>query len=494
MLELRGVRKGYGGVEVLHGIDLDAEAGEVLAIAGANGAGKSTLIKILSGALPLDGGEIRLDGKRLELSTPREAHALGIRTVYQELSLVSYLSVAENLLLGDLPKAYGFVDWKRARARAGSLLEEIGFGGIDPRTTVGRLSVARQQMIEIAKALTSEPRILILDEPSAVLGGDDLERLFTLIRKLRSRGVLVLYVSHRLDELMEIADRVAVMKDGHIVETTATTATNVDEIVRLMAGRRLEHIYPERRELVVERKLLSVNDLTLPGAFRDVSLSVGAGEIVGMFGLVGSGRSELALCLFGANKPSAGTIELEGEKVAFASPKQAIRAGVAMMTEDRTRDGLVSDMPMRDNITLATLERTRRYGLLDRRRQRELVTGMVRQLDILPPNIDVLVKHMSGGNQQKVVLSKWLLANPRLLILDEPTRGVDMATRVDLYKMIDEFARTGVGVLLISSDLTEVLGASDRVLVMREGVIVADLVSAQTNENEVLARSVGVAA
>ena len=210
--------------------------------------------------------------------------------------------------------------------------------------------------------------------------------------------------------------------------------------------------------------------------------------------LVVLGRSEVALCLFGANKPSAGTIDLEGEKVAFASPKQAIRAGVAMMTEDRTRDGLVSDMPMRDNITLATPERTRRYGLLDRRRQRELVTGMVRQLDILPPNIDVLVKHMSGGNQQKVVLSKWLLANPRLLILDEPTRGVDMATRVDLYKMIDELARMGVGVLLISSDLTEVLGASDRVLVMREGVIVADLVSAQTSENEVLARSVGVAA
>jgi ABC-type sugar transport system ATPase subunit len=493
ILELRGIRKGYGGVEVLHGIDLDADAGEVLAIAGANGAGKSTLIKLLAGALTLDAGEMRLDGEPYTPASPRDAHAVGIRTVYQELSLVAYLSVAENLLLGELPTRRGVVDWRAARARASELLERIGFGGIDARTPVERLPVARQQMVEIAKAVTSEPRILILDEPSAVLGGEELERLFALIRSLRERGVLVLYVSHRLDELMEIADRITVIKDGRIAGTKPPGETDLDEIVRLMAGRRLEHVYPDRRP---ERgpELLTVRGLGLEGVLHDVSFSLAAGEVVGMFGLVGSGRSDVALCLFGARQPTAGTIELAGKAVSFRTPKQAIRAGIALLTEDRKRDGLVLSMPVRDNASLATMEQSSRYGLVDPRRQRARVKGIVEKLDILPRSIDTVVAHMSGGNQQKVVLSKWLLANPRVLILDEPTRGVDMATRVDLYRMIDDLARLGVGVLLISSDLTEVIGATDRILVMRQGRIVGEVASEATSEDEVLAYSVGVAA
>jgi ABC-type sugar transport system ATPase subunit len=494
MLELRGVEKSYGRVPVLHGIDLDADAGEVLALCGANGAGKTTLIKILAGAFPPDAGEIRLDGRPAAIGSARDAHRVGIRTVYQELSLVPNLSVAENILLGRLPARCGWVDWRNGQKRTAELLQRIGFAGIDPSTPVERLSVARQQMVEIAKALVTRPRILILDEPSAVLGGEDLECLFALIRSLRAEGVLVLYVSHRLDELMEIADRIAVMKDGLIVDTEAASKTSPDEIVRLMAGRRIEHIYPSRADVEQGPPLLAVHGLGLAGVFEDVSFSIRAGEIVGMFGLVGSGRSDVALCLFGARRATAGTVELDGRPASFQTPKQAIRAGVALLTENRKRDGLVVEMPVRDNSSLATLDLVRKRGLVDRARQRALVEGMVRELEIKPPDIDVVVKHLSGGNQQKVVLSKWLLAKPRLLILDEPTRGVDMTTRVDLYRMFDGLARAGVGVLLISSDLSEIVGMTDRVLVMREGRLVADLATGGVSEDEVLAASVGVAA
>ena len=493
MLQLIGIHKSYGRTNVLHGIDLAADRGEVLALCGANGAGKTTLIKIVSGALALDAGEIVLDGNPAAIGSAREAHRLGIRTVYQELSLVPNLTVAENILLGTLPARLGFVEWKDSHEEAAALLDRIGFGGIDTHTPVEQLSVARQQMVEIAKAIAVEPRILILDEPSAVLGGDDLERLFALIRSLRDRGVLVIYVSHRLDELMQIADRIAVMKDGTIVDIRPPAETTSDEIVRLMAGRRIENIYPDRRG-AAGRVLLSVRELSRPPAFEDVTFEVAAGEVVGMFGLVGSGRSDVALSLFGAQHPASGDVELEGRRVTFKSPKAAIRNGIALLTEDRKRDGLVVSMPIRDNSSLATLHDVGRHGFVDRRQQRELVGGMVEQLAIKPPNIDAVVAHLSGGNQQKVVLSKWLLAKPRVLILDEPTRGVDMATRVDLYELIDGLARTGVGVLLISSDLTEVLGMTDRVLVMREGHVVADLETADTNEDEILGYSVGVAA
>jgi ABC-type sugar transport system ATPase subunit len=293
---------------------------------------------------------------------------------------------------------------------------------------------------------------------------------------------------------MQIADRIAVMKDGAIVKTQTPAETSPDEIVRLMAGRRIEQIYPDRGGAERGRELLSVEGLTREPFFRDISFAVSAGEIVGMFGLVGSGRSEIALSIFGATRPSAGEVRLEGRRVDFKSPKNAIRGGIALLTEDRKRDGLVAPMPIRDNSSLATLGRIRRHGVIDRGRQRTLVGEMVRELDIRPPNIDLVVSHLSGGNQQKVVLSKWLLANPRVLMLDEPTRGVDMTTRVDLYALIDGLAHAGVGILLISSDLGEVLGATDRVLVLHEGRLVADLDTARTSEDEILGYSVGVAA
>jgi ABC-type sugar transport system ATPase subunit len=350
-------------------------------------------------------------------------------------------------------------------------------------------------MVEIAKAMASEPKILILilDEPSAVLAGDDLDQLFALIRSLRADGVLVVYISHRLEEIMGIADDIAVMRDGRIVARTTPGETSEAELVRLMAGRRVEQIYPGRRS-APGAELLRTEGLSRDGEFEDISLSIRAGEVVGMFGLVGSGRSELASCLFGAEPRCSGTLFLAGKPVHLRSPQQAISAGIALVTEDRKRTGLVLGLSVRDNASLATMRGFRRRGLIDRQRQDTAVRDMSEKLDVRPRDVRRQVGQLSGGNQQKVVLSKWLLAKPKILILDEPTRGVDVAARVDLYRMIDELTRAGLGVLMISSDLTEVLGMSDRVLVMHEGRIAADLRATDTDEEEVLAYSIGVAA
>ena len=493
LLGLEGVRKSYAGVEVLHGIDFEADCGEVRAIAGANGAGKTTLIKVLSGAIDFEAGDIRLDGQHVGLKSPRDAHELGIRTVYQELSLVPHLSVAENLLLGELLRSRGLIDWRDVHERARALLERTGFGGIETRQPVARLAIARQQMVEIAKALSGQPRILILDEPSAVLAGEDLEQVFSLIRSLRERGTLVIYISHRLEEVMEIADRITVIRDGRVVDTVIPAQTDPNELVRLMAGTRLERIYPDRAP-TPGRELLEVHGLSREGEFEDISLSIGHAEIVGMFGLVGSGRTELARCLFGAEEADEGELRVEGREVRLRTPQDAIEAGIGFVTEDRARDGLVMELSVADNTLLASMRTARRFGLLDPARRRDIVAAKVKQLDIRPPKPELLARQLSGGNQQKVVLAKWLLTEPRLLILDEPTRGVDMATRVELYRMFAELTADDLGLLLISSDLTEVLGATDRILVMRDGRLAGEFESAATDEEEILACAVGVAA
>ncbi|WP_061295425.1 sugar ABC transporter ATP-binding protein [Herbidospora cretacea] len=487
-LELRGVRKSYGDVEVLHGVDLTGRDGEVLAVVGANGAGKSTLIRIFAGAHEMSSGEMLIDGEPVRLRSPHDAHERGIRTVYQELSIVPGLSVTENLLMGRFPKRRsGLIDWPAAHRKAKELLDAAGFGAIEPRTVAGRLTVARQQMVEIAKALAGEVRVLVLDEPSAVLAGSDLDALFDLIRRLKARGVLVVYVSHRLAEVMELADSIVVIKDGVIIETTEPARTSEDELIRLMAGRKLEQIYPERRDSPGEARL-TVAGLSRRGEFSDVSFELRSGEIVGLFGLVGSGRSEMARCVFGAEPASSGS-------GAFRSPADAISHGLALVTEDRKRTGLVGGMTVLDNIALATMRASTKGPLIDVPGRRERVAGMIDRLSIQPARCATMpVAALSGGNQQKAVLAKWLLAEPRVLILDEPTRGVDMATRVDIYRMIDALAREGLAVLLISSDLTEVLGATDRVLVMREGRLAGELRSEGTTEDEVLAHAIGVAA
>jgi ABC-type sugar transport system ATPase subunit len=492
-LQMRGIFKSYDGTQALRGVDFTAALGEVHAIVGENGAGKSTLVRILAGAVHKDSGHILLGGHAVEIDSPIRARRLGIRAVHQEFSLVPQLTVTENILLGQLPTrgAPFWIDWPAAHERAQSILDHIGFTGIDVRAPVAHLSVSHQQMVEIAKAVAESPRVLILDEPSAVLSQEELRRLFALIRSLKERPTLILYISHRLDEVFEIADRITVLKDGQLVGTVRPKEVDQNQLIRMMIGRSLEEIYPAR-QVSIGRPIFTVHNLRQEGVFRDVSFSLSAGEVVGLFGLVGSGRTQLARCLFGAEPITGGQVYLDGKPFHPRSPRDAVNAGVALLTEDRKRDGLVMECSIRDNASLAILHRLSRWGVLDRAEQDAQVRAQVRELDVRPPQITRLVRQLSGGNQQKVVLAKWLLTRARVLILDEPTRGVDVGTKVEIYRIINDLAQQGVAILLISSELPEVLGMSDRVLVMREGQIVGEFSRTQATEESVLACAAGV--
>ena len=486
-LVLHEVRKSYGSAEVLHGVSLEAGYGQVVAIVGANGAGKSTLIKILAGAVPKDSGDLELDGKPLDLKEPRDAIRQGICTVYQELSLVPELSVTENLLMGVLPKRRGLIDWNAARQRAKEILTSIGFGTVDATAKTRDLSIAKQQMVEIAKALVSKPKILVLDEPSAVLSGSDLDSLYALVGQLRDQGTLVIYISHRLQEVLDLADRIVIMKDGNFVAELDPKEATEDDIITLMAGRQIEVIYPDRRTKFGE-STLNVEGLSRDGEFYNASFQLRTGEILSIFGLVGSGRSELVETIFGARRPHSGSISIGGVSKRFNAPADAIKTGLALLTENRQRTGLVLGHDVNENINLATM-----HGLLlSPARRRSNSEQMIDKLSIQPKSCrNMEAWQLSGGNQQKVVVSKWLLTNPSILILDEPTRGVDMATRAEIYQKIDELAATGISILMVSSDLTEAVSMADRVLVMRNGRVVKELEAAGTDEEEVLAYAIG---
>jgi ribose transport system ATP-binding protein len=492
-LRMQGISKSFNGTQALRNVDFSAVVGEVHAISGENGAGKSTLVKILSGALQRDAGEILLAGEPAELGTPDRARRLGICAVYQEFSLVPHLTVAENILLGQMPSARvrGWVNWAKAYRRAEEILQSIGFVGIDVRKLVQQLSVSHQQMVEIAKAVAERRRILILDEPSAVLSQEELNRLFALVRKLKQEGTLVLYISHRLDEVFEIADRITVLKDGELVGTVKPQESDQNQLIKMMVGRTLGEIFPTRIAPGAE-VALEVRNLTKEGAFSDISFSLKRGEVLGMFGLVGSGRTQVARCIFGADPFSNGEILLDGKPFHPGSPRDAVREGIALLTEDRKRDGLVLSCTIRDNASMASFESLSRWGIIDRRMQATRVQQKVHELDIHPPLLDRLTRQLSGGNQQKLVLAKWLMTQSRVLILDEPTRGVDVATKVEIYQIISELAVKGMGILLISSELPEVLGMSDRTLVMREGRQVSEFTKVQASEEKLLASAAGV--
>jgi len=492
-LLMQGISKSYDGTQALRGVTFSADLGEVHAIVGENGAGKSTLIKVLSGAVRHDAGQILIDGRPVSLDSPLHAHQAGIRAVYQEFSLVPHLTVTENILLGRMPygKFRGWVDWAAAHRRAQAILDELGFTGIDVRTPVSQLSVSHQQMVEIAKAVAERPRILILDEPSAVLSQEELKRLFTLMRQLKSASTLILYISHRLNEVFEIADRITVLKDGEIVGTVRPQDTDEGQLIKMMVGRTLGEFYP-KRETKTGGELLAVRGLSREGVFTDITFSLAHGEIVGLFGLVGSGRTQVARSIYGAELPDAGEIRLQGKIVRLRSPREALQSGIALLTEDRKRDGLVLGCSIRDNIGLATLPQVTRWGFLNMRQMDARVQRQVQELAIRPPQIQRLVRQLSGGNQQKVALAKWLLTQAKVLILDEPTRGVDVATKVDIYRIMSDLADKGVGILLISSELPEILGMSDRVLVMREGRLVGEFSRVQASEERLLACAAGL--
>ncbi|HEX6014066.1 MAG TPA: sugar ABC transporter ATP-binding protein [Geminicoccaceae bacterium] len=485
VLEVEGLEKSFPGVRALAGVRFDVRAGEAHALLGENGAGKSTLIKIVSGVYRPDTGEIRIDGRKVRLAGPQEAQEAGIATVYQELLLFPDLTVAENVFLGHAPRArWGGIDWRVMRAKAAEILASLEIHELDVAAPVSTLSVANRQRVEIAKALSLNARVLILDEPTAALPEADVERLFAIVRNLRARGVGVVYISHRMAEIFALADRVTVLRDGAYVATKPVSATSEPELIAMMVGRTIDQLFPKVTARVGE-PVLEVRDLVSPPVVRGVSLSVRAGEIVGLAGLIGSGRSELAQTVFGILPASSGEIRLAGRPVRIASPGDAKRHGVAYVPEDRATQGVIRPMSLRHNVSLAILRRIARRWFIDRGAEAELAADAIARFAIRARGPEQIVGKLSGGNQQKVVLGKWLATRPKLLIMDEPTRGIDVGAKAEIHRLMGELAAQGLAVLMISSELPEVLGMSDRILVMREGRIAAEFARGQADQETI---------
>jgi ribose transport system ATP-binding protein len=468
---MRGISKSFPGVRALSDVSLDVRPGEVLALMGENGAGKSTLMKIMAGAQPPDGGEILLDGKPVVLSTPLVAMELGIGIIYQEFNLVPQMSVTDNIFLGREMNAGGWAKDAEMNAEAQRLMDGLG-ARVDVRRPVEKMTVANQQMVEIAKATSRKCRVIAMDEPSATLTDHELENLWRLIRQLKAEGVGIVYISHRMEEVFAIADRVTVLRDGRSIGTRPISEVTQGELIQMMVGRPLEETFPK---VVAEKgePVLEVRGLTRNGVLHDVSFTVHAGEIVALAGLVGAGRTEIARCIFGADLFDSGEIRLNGEKLTLRSPQDAIHAGIGMVTEDRKAQGLVLELSVRENTSLAALQSlSRGWGVIDRIRERQVAQDYVKSLGTRTPSIEQRVRNLSGGNQQKVVLSKWLLTDSKLLIVDEPTRGIDVGAKAEIYQLMNALTARGIAILMISSELPEVLGMADRVLVVREGRIV----------------------
>jgi ribose transport system ATP-binding protein len=494
VLEATHISKAFPGVQALADVSLQLEKGEVLAVVGENGAGKSTLMKILAGVYLPDEGEISLDGRRVEIGGVDDAERLGIVLIHQELNLAENLDLAGNLFLGREPTWAGplkLLD-RRVYADASRILSRVGLDA-SPRTLVSQLSVGQQQLVEIARALSLQSRVLIMDEPTSSLTQRETDRLYEVIRDLKRDGVSVLYISHRLNEVKEIADRVTVLRDGKNAGALTRQEISHDSLVRLMVGRELKQFFQRSARIGAADAppILKASNLQLAAGEPQVSFEIRPGEIVGMAGLMGAGRTELAEALFGVRRLAAGTIELAGRRLSIASPRDAIAAGIYLVPEDRRYQGLVLEESIRNNISLPSLVRLSRARLVARRRERQVAESMRTQLNIRTHDVAKIVGLLSGGNQQKVVLAKWLCREPKLLILDEPTRGVDVGAKTENYALMDQLAATGVGILMISSDLEEVLGMSDRVLVMHEGRLAGELARQGLSEQSIMHLATG---
>jgi ribose transport system ATP-binding protein len=492
---MRGVGKRFPGVQALSDVSLTLSGGEVLVLVGENGAGKSTLMKILAGALQADAGEIFIGGTRVKIATPQEAQRLGIGMIYQEFTLVPQLTVPANISLGREPTRGGLIDAAAVRARAKQVLGELGLE-LPFDVPVSKLSVGQQQSVEIAKALATSARIIVMDEPTAALSEREIERLFAIVRRLRAGGAGIIYISHRMDELPRIADRVTVMRDGKVVETRVAQKFTPGEIVEAMVGRRLSAQFPELPALPADAAIrLDVKALSRAGIINDVSFSVRAGEIVGLAGLVGAGRTEIVRAIAGADTPTRGEIRIDGQVVRSGRIGEAIADGIAFITEDRKAQGLVLGMTVRENVTLAHLATfVDRDLLIDVARERAATMRMIDELQIRTPSTEQLARNLSGGTQQKVVLAKWLLGEARVFLFDEPTRGIDVGAKSEIYKLMVELAARGAAIVMVSSDLPEVLGMAHRVLVVRGGRIVAEFDRAEAAPDRVIAAATGAAA
>ncbi len=489
-IELTSIVKQFGTVQVLRGVDIALYPGEVHALVGENGAGKSTLVKILAGIYHPDTGMIKIDGKEIALHHPTQAHHFGIAVIHQEPTLFPDLNVAENVFMGRHPRdRFGRVDWQRMYQEVEQLLTSLDVH-INVHTAVQSLSVADRQLVEIARALSLQSRILVMDEPTAALSAHEVQQLFAITKRLRERGAAILFVSHRLEEIFALADRVSILRDGTRVITAPVTELTTSEIIRHMVGRELATLYP-KSAVEPGDVALDVRHLTRKGVFTDINFQLRQGEILGFAGLIGAGRTEVARVIFGIDRADAGEIRIGKQLVHIHAPRAAMKYGIAYVPEDRHQHGLVMEFSISRNMTLPVLRQTSLLGIVKQQREREIAQDYASQLQIRSAGIDQLVQALSGGNQQKVVLAKWLITNPKVLILDEPTRGIDVGSKAEVHRIISELASKGLAIMLISSDLPEVLAMADRVLVMHEGRIAAEFSHADVDQEKVMFAATG---
>jgi len=491
-LVMKNISKSFPGVQALNSVDFDLRKSEVHCILGENGAGKSTLIKILSGALREDLGTITIDGETVTLDSPGKAHELGFATIYQEFNLCPNLSVAENIFLGEEKsfKKRGMIDRAKMREQSKEYLSKLGVD-ISPAAKISSLTIAQQQVVEISKALSKGAKIIIMDEPTAALSGDEVDKLFDVIRYLKENGVSIIYISHRLDEIFEIGDRITILRDGNKVRTLESTdEVSRNELVSLMVGRKLED-WIQKVKTEKGKEILRVSNLSRKGVFNDISFSLYKGEVLGFSGLVGSGRTEVMRAIFGADPYDEGTIWFDGEEIKKSAPSKLIASGMYLLPENRKDQGLILQMPICQNITLPKLERISSVLKISGRKEREVVNHHTEELSIKTPSIRRLVKFLSGGNQQKCVLAKSLFSESKMLIFDEPTRGIDVGTKSEIYDLINRLVVDGIGVIVVSSELPEILGLCDRIIIMREGIIVGEVEREQATQELVMQLALG---
>jgi len=490
VLEMRHIRKTFPGVVALDDVDFELRRGEVHILLGENGAGKSTLMKILSGAYHKSTGQIFLEGAEVEIKNPRHAQTLGISTIYQEFNLIPHLSVGENIFLGREPaRLPGLIDQRTIFQEATRALSALGLT-LSPRKLVKELRVAEQQMVEVAKALSLDARILIMDEPTAALTEHEIGELFATIRRLKDKGQSIIYISHRMEELFEIGDRVTVLRDGRSVGTYEVRNIDKSELIRLMVNRELTELFPKEKA-TRGQEVLRVEGLGTKGGLKDISFSLHKGEVLGIAGLLGAGRTELARAIFGLDKIATGTIYVKGESQKIDSPRRAINCGIGFLTEDRKSQGLVLPLSVKANLCLSSVDKFSRWGIMDTKQEQRATGRYVKELRIRTPSIDQRVVFLSGGNQQKVVLSKWLCSQADVFIFDEPTRGIDVGAKAEIYQLMNRLTASGVAIIMISSELLEVLGMSDRILVMRGGRITGEFSAEDATQEKILQCALG---
>lgn len=491
VIEMKGISKSFSGNRVLDQVDFQLLRGEIHALMGENGAGKSTLIKILTGIYERDAGQVFIKGKEVHFKNPKEAEQTGIAVIHQELNIIPYLTVYENMFLGNelTVGRFGITRDKEMKRKTKEYLNRLGIE-IDPNTEAGNLSVGQQQMIEIARAVAANTEVLIMDEPTAALTDREIEALFKVISSLKEQGVGIVYISHRMEEIFQICDRISVLRDGKFIDSKEVAKTNFDEIVKLMVGRQLGERFPER-DTKIGQERFRVENLTSKGSFENISFSIQQGEIVGVAGLMGAGRSEIMQAIFGYRSLDSGKMFIDGKEVTIKSPYEAIQAGIAFVTEDRKSQGLILDLSVRENLSITTLDKISSKSMISTKSEMSLVDEMIEKLHVKTSGREISVKSLSGGNQQKIVIGKWLGIDPKILILDEPTRGVDVGAKKEIYQLMNELTKQGVSIIMVSSELPEILGMSDRVLVIHEGKLASVLNKSEATQENIMQSATG---